>query len=41
MEIVLDRKLRSGTRKEELLIPKQDLQRCYVLSRVLKPLSPG
>src|SRR5579862_7266409 len=51
-EIVLDRKLvdkrvfpaidiqRSGTRKEELLIPKEDLQRIFVLRRVLNPLSP-
>jgi transcription termination factor Rho len=52
MEIILDRKLvdkrvfpaidiqRSGTRKEELLIPKEDLQRIFVLRRVLSPLSP-
>ena len=52
MEIILDRKLvdkrifpaidiqRSGTRKEELLIPKEDLQRIFVLRRVLHPLSP-
>jgi len=52
MEIILDRKLvdkrvfpaidiqRSGTRKEELLIPKEDLQRVFVLRRVLNPLSP-
>ena len=52
MEIILDRKLvdkrvfpaidiqRSGTRKEELLIPKEDLQRIFVLRRVLNPLSP-
>ncbi len=52
MEIILDRKLvdkrvfpaidiqRSGTRKEELLIPKDDLQRIWVLRRVLNPLSP-
>jgi transcription termination factor Rho len=51
-EIHLDRKLsdkrtfpaidilKSGTRKEELLIPKEDLQRIYVLRRVLNPLSP-
>jgi transcription termination factor Rho len=31
---------RSGTRKEELLIPKEDLQRIFVLRRVLYPLSP-
>jgi transcription termination factor Rho len=52
MEIILDRKLsdkrvfpaidiqRSGTRKEELLIPKEDLQRIWVLRKVLNPLSP-
>ena len=52
MEIILDRNLvdkrvfpaidiqRSGTRKEELLIPKEDLQRIFVLRRVLNPLSP-
>jgi transcription termination factor Rho len=32
--------IKSGTRKEELLIPKEDLQRVYVLRRVLNPLSP-
>jgi transcription termination factor Rho len=52
MEIILDRKLvdkrvfpaidiqRSGTRKEELLIAKEDLARIWVLRRVLNPLSP-
>jgi transcription termination factor Rho len=52
MEIHLDRKLtdrrvfpsidiqKSGTRKEELLLPKEDLQRVYVLRKVLTPLSP-
>ncbi|MFB3812960.1 MAG: transcription termination factor Rho [Terriglobales bacterium] len=51
-EIILDRKLvdkrvfpaidiqRSGTRKEELLIPKEDLARIWVLRKVLNPLSP-
>jgi len=51
MEIILDRKLvdkrvfpaidiqRSGTRKEELLIPKDDLNRVWVLRKVLNPLS--
>jgi len=51
-EIHLDRKLsdkrtfpaidiiKSGTRKEELLLPKDDLSRIYVLRRVLNPLSP-
>jgi transcription termination factor Rho len=52
MEIHLDRKLsdrrvfpaidmqKSGTRKEELLLPKDDLQRIWVLRKVLNPLSP-
>src|SRR4030081_624861 len=52
MEVILDRKLvdkrvfpaidiqRSGTRKEELLIPKEDLQRVWILRKVLNPLSP-
>src|SRR5512136_1998835 len=52
MELHLDRKLvdkrvfpaidiqRSGTRKEELLIPKEDLARIWVLRKVLNPLSP-
>jgi transcription termination factor Rho len=52
MEIHLDRKLvdkrvfpaidiiKSGTRKEELLIPKEDLTRIWVLRKVLTPLSP-
>jgi transcription termination factor Rho len=52
MEIILDRKLvdkrvfpaidiqRSGTRKEELLIVKEDLSRIWVLRKVLNPLSP-
>jgi len=52
MEIHLDRKLvdrrvfpaidiqKSGTRKEELLLPKEDLNRVYVLRKVLTPLSP-
>ena len=52
MEIHLDRKLadrrvfpaidiqKSGTRKEELLIPKEDLNRVWVLRKVLTPLSP-
>ncbi len=30
----------SGTRKEELLIPKEDLQRIWILRKVLNPLSP-
>ena len=52
MEVILDRKLidkrvfpaidiqRSGTRKEELLITKEDLSRIWVLRKVLNPLSP-
>jgi transcription termination factor Rho len=52
MEIHLDRKLtdrrvfpsidiqKSGTRKEELLIAKEDLNRIWVLRKVLNPLSP-
>ncbi len=51
MEIHLDRKLsdkrvfpaiditKSGTRKEELLIPRDDLNRIWVLRKVLNPLS--
>ena len=52
MELNLDRKLvdkrvfpaidiqKSGTRKEELLIPRDDLNRIWVLRKVLNPLSP-
>jgi transcription termination factor Rho len=52
MEIYLDRKLsdrrifpamdinRSGTRKEELLLNKKDLNRIWILRKVLQPLSP-
>jgi transcription termination factor Rho len=52
MEVHLDRKLtdrrvfpsidiqKSGTRKEELLLPKEDLSRVWVLRKVLTPLSP-
>jgi transcription termination factor Rho len=51
-EIVLDRKMvdrrifpavdmnKSGTRKEELLLPKEELARIWVLRKVLNPLSP-
>ena len=51
-EIVLDRKLtdkrifpsidinRSGTRKEELLVPKDELNRVWILRKVLSALSP-
>ena len=50
LEIVLDRKLadkrtfpsidinRSGTRKEELLLPEDDLQRVWLLRKVLNPM---
>jgi transcription termination factor Rho len=53
MEVHLDRKLadrrvfpaidiqKSGTRKEELLLEKDDLSRVYVLRKVLTPLSPA
>src|SRR5881397_2195601 len=52
MEVHLDRKLtdkrvfpsidisKSGTRKEELLLPKEELNRVWVLRKVLTPLSP-
>ena len=52
MEIHLDRKLtdrrvfpsidiqKSGTRKEELLLSREDLNRIWVLRKVLNPLSP-
>jgi transcription termination factor Rho len=52
MEINLDRKLvdkrvfpaidinKSGTRKEELLVAKDELNRIWVLRKVLNPLSP-
>jgi transcription termination factor Rho len=52
MEVHLDRKLvdkrvfpaidlnKSGTRKEELLVPKDELNRIWVLRKVLNPLSP-
>jgi transcription termination factor Rho len=52
LEIHLDRKLadrrvfpaidiqKSGTRKEELLIGKDELSRVWVLRKVLTPLSP-
>jgi transcription termination factor Rho len=50
-EIVLDRKMadrrifpavdinKSGTRKEELLLPRDELQRVWILRKVLSPLS--
>ncbi len=53
MEVHLDRKLadrrvfpaidiqKSGTRKEELLLSKEDLSRVWVLRKVLTPLSPS
>jgi transcription termination factor Rho len=31
---------KSGTRKEELLLAKEDLNRVWVLRKVLNPLSP-
>ncbi|MCK5088973.1 MAG: transcription termination factor Rho, partial [Hyphomicrobiaceae bacterium] len=49
-EIILDRKVsdkrvfpaidvaRSGTRKEELLVPKDQLKKVYVLRRILNPM---
>lgn len=52
MEIVLDRKLadrrifpaidinKSGTRKEELLLPPDDLNRIWILRKLLSPLNP-
>jgi transcription termination factor Rho len=52
MEIHLDRKLvdkrvfpaldinKSGTRKEELLMPRDELNRVWILRKVLSPLSP-
>jgi transcription termination factor Rho len=52
MEIHLDRKLvdkrvfpaidinKSGTRKDELLLPKEELNRVWILRKVLSPLSP-
>ena len=32
--------LKSGTRKDELITPKEHLQKMYVLRKVLAPLSP-
>jgi transcription termination factor Rho len=52
MEIVLDRKMsdrriypavdinKSGTRKEELLLPKDELSRVWILRKVMSSLSP-
>ena len=52
MEVHLDRKLvdkrvfpaidinKSGTRKEELLLPREELARVWILRKVLNPLSP-
>ncbi|MBX9911681.1 MAG: transcription termination factor Rho [Beijerinckiaceae bacterium] len=51
-EVILDRKvadkrifpaidiIKSGTRKEELITPKSDLQKTYVLRRILNPMGP-
>ena len=30
--------LKSGTRKEDLLVPRQDLQKIFVLRRILAPM---
>ncbi len=52
MELHLDRRIadrrvfpafdlvRSGTRKEELLIPKENLNRIWILRRLLQEMSP-
>jgi transcription termination factor Rho len=32
--------LKSGTRKEELITPKDVLQKSYVLRRILTPMGP-
>ncbi len=52
MEVHLDRRLvdkrvfpaidiaRSGTRKEELLLPREDLNRVWILRKVLSPMNP-
>jgi transcription termination factor Rho len=52
MEVHLDRRLvdkrvfpaidiaRSGTRKEELLLPREDLNRIWILRKVLSPMNP-
>ena len=52
MEIHLDRKLaekrtfpamdinKSGTRKEDLLLPKEVLNRMWILRKLLQPLNP-
>src|ERR1700760_2844268 len=51
-EVILDRKvadkrifpaidvLKSGTRKEELITPKDQLQKTYILRRILNPMGP-
>ena len=52
-EIVLDRKVadkrvfpaidiaKSGTRKEDLLVSKEDLSKVFILRRILSPMGPG
>jgi transcription termination factor Rho len=52
MEVHLDRKLsekrtfpaidinKSGTRKEDLLLPKEVLNRMWILRKLLQPLNP-
>ena len=49
-ELILDRKvsdkrifpaidiIKSGTRKEELLVPREDLPKMYMLRRILSPM---
>jgi transcription termination factor Rho len=32
--------LKSGTRKEELIVPREQLQKTYVLRRILNPMGP-
>ncbi|PIE56464.1 MAG: transcription termination factor Rho [Desulfobulbus propionicus] len=53
MEIVLDRKmanrriypaidiLKSGTRKEDLLLPEEELNRIWILRKLLSPMNPA
>ncbi len=52
-EVVLDRKVadkrvfpaidiqKSGTRKEDLIVPKEDLSKVFVLRRILSPMGPN
>ena len=53
MEIVLDRKManrriypaidiqKSGTRKEDLLVPPEDLNRIWILRKILSSMNPA